>query len=436
MPILEPMIISAEDALLQATTNERDLTSVVARAHSRANLRMSVLADSEFRIQWMSENALALLRRDPASFVGTIATDHVHPDDVEAIAETLVYELNIDSAAVRPQNVRIVRDIRIASATGEWVLFEAYVSNMLDDPEVAMFLIDLQVPSQHHLVDQAVEAAWISEDASAILEAILGRLTRGGAGEVAALVTVNGDDRIVARSVNFDTSASFVEAVAAQPATVAHWTKSIRLEENSAEFGVLHVWSPNDQAHPVDVEMSERVAHQAALALSRAALRSELADAAFLDPLTGVGNRRSLQRELTRIARTGEPVMLAYLDLDGFKAINDDFGHPAGDDLLIGIANRLSESMRPDDLVIRLGGDEFAILFTGSLPDPQTISARIEMVVSMPIFHEGRALTVSTSVGIATGLLSGPNLLAAADRAMFEMKQARRTERAKQPVLG
>jgi diguanylate cyclase (GGDEF)-like protein len=430
------MNISAEDALLQNTATERELTQVVARAHSRANMRMSVLADSNFTIQWMSENARDLLGRDPASFVGTISSDHVHPNDVEAIAETLVYELNIDSSAVRPQNVRIVRDIHIASATGEWILFEAHVSNFLDDPEVGMFLIDLQVPSQHHLVDQAVEDAWLSEDATAILEAILGRLTRGGNGEVAALVTVFGDDRIVARSANIPANATFAEAVLGQPDTVARWTKSIRLNDQSSEFGVLHVWSSNEQAHPVDVEMSERVAHQAALALSQAAMRSELADAAFLDPLTGVGNRRSLQRELARIARTGEAVMLAYLDLDGFKAINDDFGHPAGDELLIGIASRLSESMRPDDLVIRLGGDEFAILFTGSLPDPQTISARIEMIVGMPIFHEGRALTVSTSVGIASGLLSGPNLITAADRAMFEMKQARRAKRAKQPISG
>jgi diguanylate cyclase (GGDEF)-like protein len=430
------MIIPAEDALLQDTPTSRDLTQVVASAHSRAKMRLSVLADSRFTIQWMSENARDLLGRDPESFVGTVASDHVHPDDVEAIAETLAYELNIDSLAVRPQNVRIVRDIHIASATGEWVLFEAFVSNLLDDPEVGMFLIDLQVPSQHHLVDQAVEDAWLSEDVTAILEAILGRLTRGGEGEVAALVTVSGEDRIVARSANVPANATFTEAFPDISATVARWTKSIRMNEQSNEFGVLHVWSSTDLAHPVDVEMSERVAHQAALALSQAALRAELADAAFLDPLTGVGNRRSLQRELARMTRTGEPVMLAYLDLDGFKAINDDFGHPAGDELLVGIAKRLTESMRPDDLVIRLGGDEFAILFTGSLPDPQTISARIEMIVGVPVVHEGRALTVSTSVGIASGLLSGPNLITAADRAMFEMKQSRRAERAKQPVSG
>jgi diguanylate cyclase (GGDEF)-like protein len=430
------MINPAEDALLQAAVTDRDLTQVVAMAHSRANLRMSVLADTSFTIQWMSDNAFALLGRHPASFVGTIASDHVHPDDVETIAETLIYELNIDSSTIRQQNVRIVRDIRIASVTGKWVLFEAYVSNLLDDPDVGMFLIDLQVPTQHHLVDQAVEDAWISGDASGILEAILGRLTRGGQGEVAALVTLFGDDRIVARSANVSENATFTEAVLEQPDGVARWTKSIRLDEQSREFGVLHVWSPTDYAHPVDVEMSERVAHQAALALSQAALRSELAEAAFLDPLTGVANRRSLQRELVRIARTGDPVMLAYLDLDGFKTINDDFGHPAGDELLVGIASRLSESMRPDDLVICLGGDEFAILFTGSLPDPQVISSRIEMVVGMPIFHEGHALTVSTSVGIASGLLSGPNLITAADRAMFEMKQIRRAERARQLVSG
>jgi diguanylate cyclase (GGDEF)-like protein len=399
---------------------------VVALAHSRAHLRISVLADRDFNIQWISENVRCLLGRSPNSFLDTNAVTHVHPDDIAAVAETLVYELGVDSSTVRPHNVRLARDIRLASEKGEWVLFEAYVSNLLDDPDVGMFLIDLQVPSQHHLIDEALEAAWIKEDSTAVLDAILCRLTRGGTGETTALITTPGTDRILARSANFLPDASFEEVTATQPSSVARWTRAISLRETSGELGVLHVWSPNELMHPVDVEMSERVAQQAAQALNQSALRSELAKAAFLDPLTGIGNRRAMQQALVDVDAAGELVMLAYLDLDGFKSINDEHGHDAGDELLKAVAQRLTKSMRPNDLVARIGGDEFAILFTATLPDAEIICARIETLVSMPITYEGSLLAVSTSVGVATGKSAGFDLLTAADRAMFAMKQKRR----------
>jgi diguanylate cyclase (GGDEF)-like protein len=160
--------------------------------------------------------------------------------------------------------------------------------------------------------------------------------------------------------------------------------------------------------------------------------QATLAHRALHDELTGLANRTLLIDRLRHaseaLARKGNHAMVHYLDLDNFKAINDRFGHPAGDSLLCAVAMRLKELVRSTDTVARLGGDEFVVL-TEDLEDPETaaraLAERIHLAMHQPIVLGERNLHTSVSIGIAP-VLTGQDpevCLARADVAMYEAKR-------------
>ncbi|MGM9513929.1 GGDEF domain-containing protein [Roseateles sp. DB2] len=136
------------------------------------------------------------------------------------------------------------------------------------------------------------------------------------------------------------------------------------------------------------------------------AVLDALCDLSSKDALTHLDNRRSfemaLSREVDRVARSGEPALLLVLDIDHFKAVNDTYGHAAGDVVIQGVAKALMQTVRPMDTVARVGGEEFAII----LPNCPatfgiTVAERIrETVESLPIpVTAGQSLQVTVSLG-------------------------------------
>ena len=150
------------------------------------------------------------------------------------------------------------------------------------------------------------------------------------------------------------------------------------------------------------------------------------------DQLTGLANRRSflkrLNRTLDHTKLTDQSVALLAIDIDHFKDINDTFGHPAGDALLIHVANRLSELVHSSGLVARLGGDEFAILFELKQETDEVafIADKIIDALDEPFFFEGKSLEVSCSVGATISDPKNNNaedLQRFADIALYHTKQ-------------
>ncbi|TMJ06002.1 MAG: GGDEF domain-containing protein [Alphaproteobacteria bacterium] len=164
---------------------------------------------------------------------------------------------------------------------------------------------------------------------------------------------------------------------------------------------------------------------------------AELEATADIDTVTGIFNRRGFERELKRslsyARRYGTRAVLFYIDLDGFKPVNDRYGHAAGDSVLRGVAAILSSSVRASDTVARLGGDEFGlILWNLSEGDAAAKAWALEAAVSDAGFAcEGETLTVGASIGFA---LLGPadelsGVMARADHAMYARKAERKGSR-------
>jgi diguanylate cyclase (GGDEF)-like protein len=184
------------------------------------------------------------------------------------------------------------------------------------------------------------------------------------------------------------------------------------------------------------MRLAEEVAR---LARELAAARARMADLearAEIDPLTDVLNRRGFERELKRslahAKRYGTSAALIYIDLDGFKAVNDRHGHAAGDTLLRAVAAVLARHIRASDVVARLGGDEFAVLLWHLTEDDAQSKARaLEAAVSRTTATHGDAtFAAGASAGAALLLpLDQPaDVLDRADRDMYRRKDARKIE--------
>jgi len=178
----------------------------------------------------------------------------------------------------------------------------------------------------------------------------------------------------------------------------------------------------------------ERAGVLASLAMShRSETEGHLAEA-NRDPLTGLSNRRSFFQTLESLVDAGGQPAIMYIDLDGFKEVNDRLGHLAGDAVLRVAARRLASVMRPTDDLARLGGDEFAVLCNGE-PSPDQmvmIAGRVIEQLSRPLsVGDGETVDVGASIGIALELPVGTpadTILGRADAALFEAKAKGRSQ--------
>jgi diguanylate cyclase (GGDEF)-like protein len=232
-----------------------------------------------------------------------------------------------------------------------------------------------------------------------------------------------------------------VAAVAAEDEIVAQLNEAavraglaVPLHEHGAVVGALVVASP-EPGHvfpPSQRAMLVSFAEQASVALAAAKTANSIRHA-FNDSLTGLPNRAllldRLEVALGRADRERKPVSVLFLDLDGFKVVNDSLGHVAGDRLLIDVAARLRECLRRGDTAARIGGDEFAILL-GDLGNPERaeqVAARVIAALGEPFTVLGREVFVSASIGIAYGQDDAHDLLRNADVAMYRAKRSDET---------
>lgn len=175
----------------------------------------------------------------------------------------------------------------------------------------------------------------------------------------------------------------------------------------------------------------DSVRHLHAAALEQLITKHDLAKLARYDPLTGLPNRLILREafhaRLEGAQKSGTQLAIHYLDLDGFKAVNDSHGHPVGDQMLKEVASRLLTTVRTDDGAFRLGGDEFLIIQANVThrDEAELLARRVIKHLSEPYILNGTALRISVSVGIALTADFGAELdelVACADAALYRSK--------------
>ena len=186
----------------------------------------------------------------------------------------------------------------------------------------------------------------------------------------------------------------------------------------------------------VDVNDRHRLIEEISLLRAKVARLQERVDQldqlAHQDSLINLPNRRGFMRELerliSRVDRYGINAAMLFVDLDGLKMINDTFGHRAGDEALIQVANLLASGVRHSDVVARIGGDEFGILLEASDEEAahETATRLVDQICSCEFMHDGEPLPLSVAIGVGMidALDTAEAVMERADEAMYLRKAA------------
>ena len=177
------------------------------------------------------------------------------------------------------------------------------------------------------------------------------------------------------------------------------------------------------------VEEIDRLRHKVAQLQERV---EQLDRLAHQDSLINLPNRRGFMRELdrliARVGRYGDTTAMLFVDLDGLKMINDTFGHGAGDEALIQVAEMLTKGVRRSDVVARIGGDEFGILLENSSGERahETAARLTDLISGTDLVYEGDALPLSVAIGVSVigAEDSAEAVIARADEEMYRRKAA------------
>ncbi len=208
-------------------------------------------------------------------------------------------------------------------------------------------------------------------------------------------------------------------------------TDTVRFVSTNREVRILEIVETNHlyDPHIAGVLINGRDVTQ------RRHLETELLEQSLHDALTGLSNRTLFidraERLLALAHRDRIPISVLFIDLDNFKTFNDGMGHPAGDQLLVSVARRMSGALRGEDLLCRFGGDEFVVLVDPREPSvsAETLARRLNDVLRAPFEIGGRVISVTASIGVASGYdLTVEDLVREADIAMYQAKAAGRNQ--------
>jgi len=396
-------------------------------AHSRDGIS---IVDATGTLRFASPWAERMLGYEPGETIGRNVFDLVHPDDQVGALEG--FESTVSSADSRP----LPTLVRLKRADGSWLQAEVIGTNYLDDENIRGLLLNIRDVGRSMRTDEALRES--EEHHRLIVE-----LAREGVWTVDAGGRTTFANRAMAEMLD-STVAEMLEASMFDfMDEESRDDASPELDRRDAGIAEEHdvrlttrrgrtVWARMNTSPIVD----HRGTYRGAIALvtditERRALEQRLAADARQDALTGVANRTALFESLGEKFASGRPVAALYIDLDGFKGVNDAFGHAVGDEVLRTGAARLCGAVRTGDIVARVGGDEFVVVSSSLDTEEEalTLGCRIRDVLARPISFATSQVEVGASVGIAFASPTEPDpdtLLLDADRALYRAKRTGR----------
>ena len=379
------------------------------------------IANAEGVITYISPSVQRLLGYEPREVTGTERRPLIDSEDIPRVVAAITDERDPDAEPTRVQYRARHRD-------GSWRVFEGATTNLLHEPSIAGFVTNARDITERHAAEQKAsqltavlersnEVVVLSDPSGALVYA--NRRAReffgiDGARSVTDLSTIESQERLRSEIMPFVRRHGL-------------WTGELTLRASQSTevpmIATLQAHRENDE-----IVLVSTIAHDITeLKKTQHRLHHE----ATHDPLTGLPNRvlfnEVAEQALSRAARDPATTAVMFLDLDGFKAVNDSLGHNAGDRLLVEVARRLRVAVRGGDVVARLGGDEFCVLCEriGGEHEARDLGQRLIDAVSSPLRLEGRDVRIATSIGVAldaTGAEMIGSLVRDADVALYRAK--------------
>jgi diguanylate cyclase (GGDEF)-like protein/PAS domain S-box-containing protein len=392
-----------------------------------------VVVDTEGALTYVSPAAQRVLGRRPEDHIGRLVFELLHPDDREWVEELL--RLAVQNPGPFPPE-----ELRVQHADGSWREVEITTSNLVGDPAVGGLLINVR-----DLTERRRAAARLHE-AETRFEQVFEHATVGihvldlDAGflrvnRAACLMLGYAEQYLLDTDLFAHVHPDDVQSLREDHDRLVRgeqqsYRREHRLRRSDGEwiwgrFGASLV--RDDGGAPLYlVGQIEDVTEQHRLA-------ERLAHEATHDRLTGLASRallfEHLERALAGVRRHGAAAAVLFIDLDGFKRVNDTLGHAVGDELLVQVADRLRQSVRASDVIVRLGGDEFVICCS-QLDSPGAatdLADRVLELAGRPFIVQGHEVMIGASIGIAVARgddpVSGEQLLSNADVAAYRAKR-------------
>lgn len=403
-----------------------------------------IIIDPDLTLGYVSAGSKELVGWDTDELMATTVDRLVHPEDLETAVPMALEMMSTGEESIgnpsAAHNVEI--PIRIRTADGDHCAM-MLSGRVLD--ETGRILCVLRPNGERHALDRVLRMITFGSETGAdlhsTLDAVLDLLLTQFPAKGAAVVDPDGEPIVSIGDYGLSSARTLTwldtkwnTRILCDDHGVEYWALEVVGDLTHLEYGELLMVAPRPGGpSPYDALVMRGTADLVRLSFARVSFDRMLTEAATTDDLTGVLNRRAVEQRLESMDVDRDlPVSMLFIDLDGFKEINDRWGHAVGDEVLRRVARRVSSTLRDDDVLARLGGDEFVVVCRRT--DFRAVSLvrrRVMESLEEPLQVDGVLIPVSASVGTAVAYCGSElaDLVHRSDLDMYRRKAAKHSQR-------